>query len=248
MERRAGVFVSLHKGGELRGCIGHIEADQPLARVIPALRRRRRQHRSAVPAGDRRRAAGAGHRAVAPRAARADCGRRTRSRSAATAWSSNAAGSAACCCRRSRPSGAGTREAFLVADLPQGRACRATPGRPAPASGGSRPKCSESAGLESGRPRERASSGSCTSQRIAPAIASGRPGLPTSASRAASAGPRNRRSLTMRPKRLEADASLADVRVAIDAAAERPLRVVQVKHLQPIEADEPPEFRRTSRA
>jgi uncharacterized protein len=35
MERRAGVFVSLHKGGALRGCIGHIEPDQPLSRAIP---------------------------------------------------------------------------------------------------------------------------------------------------------------------------------------------------------------------
>jgi hypothetical protein len=29
MQREAGVFVSLHKGGELRGCIGTIEARQP---------------------------------------------------------------------------------------------------------------------------------------------------------------------------------------------------------------------------
>jgi AmmeMemoRadiSam system protein A len=35
MERRAGVFVSLHKGGTLRGCIGHIEADQQLSRAVP---------------------------------------------------------------------------------------------------------------------------------------------------------------------------------------------------------------------
>lgn len=32
--RRAGAFVSLHRRGELRGCIGHIGADQPLASVI----------------------------------------------------------------------------------------------------------------------------------------------------------------------------------------------------------------------
>ena len=30
----AGAFVSLHKHGELRGCIGHIEADRPLAQVV----------------------------------------------------------------------------------------------------------------------------------------------------------------------------------------------------------------------
>jgi AmmeMemoRadiSam system protein A len=29
-----GAFVTLHVKGELRGCIGHIEADEPLARVI----------------------------------------------------------------------------------------------------------------------------------------------------------------------------------------------------------------------
>ena len=34
-ERRAGVFVSLHKGRALRGCIGHVEPDQPLSRAIP---------------------------------------------------------------------------------------------------------------------------------------------------------------------------------------------------------------------
>ncbi len=36
MERRAGVFVSLHKGDALRGCIGHIEPDQPLSRAVPS--------------------------------------------------------------------------------------------------------------------------------------------------------------------------------------------------------------------
>jgi AmmeMemoRadiSam system protein A len=30
----AGAFVSLHKRGELRGCIGHLEANEPLARVV----------------------------------------------------------------------------------------------------------------------------------------------------------------------------------------------------------------------
>src|SRR5262245_33943331 len=35
MERRAGVFVSLHKGSTLRGCIGHIEPDRQLSRAIP---------------------------------------------------------------------------------------------------------------------------------------------------------------------------------------------------------------------
>ena len=35
LELRAGVFVSLHKGEALRGCIGHVEADRPLSRAIP---------------------------------------------------------------------------------------------------------------------------------------------------------------------------------------------------------------------
>jgi AmmeMemoRadiSam system protein A len=34
MEPR-GAFVSLHNHGELRGCIGHIEANQPLGTVVP---------------------------------------------------------------------------------------------------------------------------------------------------------------------------------------------------------------------
>jgi AmmeMemoRadiSam system protein A len=34
MDRRAGVFVSLHKRDALRGCIGHIEPDQPLSRAV----------------------------------------------------------------------------------------------------------------------------------------------------------------------------------------------------------------------
>jgi uncharacterized protein len=34
MGRPGGAFVSLHKHGELRGCIGHIEADAPLGSTI----------------------------------------------------------------------------------------------------------------------------------------------------------------------------------------------------------------------
>ncbi len=30
-----GAFVSLHSGDELRGCIGHVEADEPLGVVVP---------------------------------------------------------------------------------------------------------------------------------------------------------------------------------------------------------------------
>jgi len=33
--RRAGVFVSLHVDGDLRGCIGHPAGDRPLASVVP---------------------------------------------------------------------------------------------------------------------------------------------------------------------------------------------------------------------
>jgi len=32
--RRGGAFVSLHKAGELRGCIGHLEADELLTAVV----------------------------------------------------------------------------------------------------------------------------------------------------------------------------------------------------------------------
>ena len=34
LELPGGAFVTIHKGGELRGCIGHIEANEPLGRVI----------------------------------------------------------------------------------------------------------------------------------------------------------------------------------------------------------------------
>jgi len=33
-QRLGGAFVTLHKGNELRGCIGHIEADEPLPQVV----------------------------------------------------------------------------------------------------------------------------------------------------------------------------------------------------------------------
>jgi uncharacterized protein len=34
LARPGGAFVSIHNHGELRGCIGHIEADEPLGRVV----------------------------------------------------------------------------------------------------------------------------------------------------------------------------------------------------------------------
>lgn len=37
MSQIAGVFVSLHKDGALRGCIGHVEADRSLARSVPEM-------------------------------------------------------------------------------------------------------------------------------------------------------------------------------------------------------------------
>ncbi len=54
--------------------------------------------------------------------------------------------------------------------------------------------------------------------------------------------PRKRRSLTMRRNRFETEAALADVLVTIDAAAERFLRIVQMKGLQPLESHEPAEL------
>jgi AmmeMemoRadiSam system protein A len=35
LARPGGAFVTLHKGGDLRGCIGHIEPVQPLGQVVP---------------------------------------------------------------------------------------------------------------------------------------------------------------------------------------------------------------------
>jgi uncharacterized protein len=35
LERRGGAFVTLHKAGDLRGCIGHVEASEPLGKVVP---------------------------------------------------------------------------------------------------------------------------------------------------------------------------------------------------------------------
>jgi uncharacterized protein len=35
LERMGGAFVTLQIRGELRGCIGHIEANEPLGRVVP---------------------------------------------------------------------------------------------------------------------------------------------------------------------------------------------------------------------
>jgi AmmeMemoRadiSam system protein A len=35
LRRHGGAFVTLHNHGELRGCIGHIEPNQPLGKVVP---------------------------------------------------------------------------------------------------------------------------------------------------------------------------------------------------------------------
>jgi len=35
LARPGGAFVTLHKGGELRGCIGHIGSTEPLGSVVP---------------------------------------------------------------------------------------------------------------------------------------------------------------------------------------------------------------------
>src|SRR5918993_566653 len=34
LARRSGAFVTLHSRGKLRGCIGHVEPDEPLADVV----------------------------------------------------------------------------------------------------------------------------------------------------------------------------------------------------------------------
>ena len=34
---RAGAFVTIHSHGELRGCIGHVDADEPVGRLIPRM-------------------------------------------------------------------------------------------------------------------------------------------------------------------------------------------------------------------
>lgn len=36
-QNKVGAFVTLYKKGELRGCIGHIESDNPLYKTIPSL-------------------------------------------------------------------------------------------------------------------------------------------------------------------------------------------------------------------
>ena len=35
LDRHGGAFVTLHNRGELRGCIGHVEPDEALGRVVP---------------------------------------------------------------------------------------------------------------------------------------------------------------------------------------------------------------------
>jgi AmmeMemoRadiSam system protein A len=36
-DQPAGVFVSLYRRGELRGCIGHLDADRPLGEIVSAM-------------------------------------------------------------------------------------------------------------------------------------------------------------------------------------------------------------------
>lgn len=35
LARRGGAFVTIHNHGDLRGCIGHVDANDPLGRVVP---------------------------------------------------------------------------------------------------------------------------------------------------------------------------------------------------------------------
>jgi AmmeMemoRadiSam system protein A len=37
LDTRCGAFVSIHSGGDLRGCLGRLEADWPIARVVSHL-------------------------------------------------------------------------------------------------------------------------------------------------------------------------------------------------------------------
>jgi MEMO1 family protein len=39
LERKAGAFVTLNLDGELRGCIGHMSAEQPLSQIVPEMAR-----------------------------------------------------------------------------------------------------------------------------------------------------------------------------------------------------------------
>ena len=39
LERRCGAFVSIHRGDQLRGCLGRLESDWPIARVVAHLGR-----------------------------------------------------------------------------------------------------------------------------------------------------------------------------------------------------------------
>ena len=54
--------------------------------------------------------------------------------------------------------------------------------------------------------------------------------------------PRESRVVQQPAERLEPDAPVTDVLVTIDAAAARPLRIVAVKNLQPLDADDPIEL------
>jgi AmmeMemoRadiSam system protein A len=37
LTKPAGAFVTLHKGGDLRGCIGHVESTEPLGQIVPRI-------------------------------------------------------------------------------------------------------------------------------------------------------------------------------------------------------------------
>ena len=111
--RRAGVFVSFHQHGELRGCIGYVEADRPLADLVG-------RFAIAAATGDPRfppiTAAELESRATSkcPCSARSSRLRiRQISSSAVTGWSWSSTGIAACCCRRWPSSTAGIARRFL---------------------------------------------------------------------------------------------------------------------------------------
>ena len=112
----SGVFVTVKTHGELRGCLGTLDA-RPVTwptKWCGARPMRRAAIRGSTPVAPAE-LPHLARRSVRARSARIDrsAAARTRSWSAGTGWSSNRAAGAACCCRRSRPSGAGTAEQFL---------------------------------------------------------------------------------------------------------------------------------------
>ena len=100
----AGAFVTIHKRGQLRGCIGHVEADEPLGRVITRCAVAAASSDPRFYTGRPRRTASISTSSCpswGPLGARSSVSRK--SRSAATAWSWSKAGISRLACRRRSP-------------------------------------------------------------------------------------------------------------------------------------------------